>query len=183
MPTSQGSVAARDEARLRELDRRTIRAQQEAQNGPRGVVAWRDRVAAGFTFPGLTRTAVMRVRVDVAPGRQYLLVARCGLYVTGATDSYVTLWLHATTDGSDAATTSPTIRQAAQTTPANASVRDGHIERLWQPAAGVATVSLLLAVEGADAARTYGVFNTSPWVPQLWIEDRGVAVAASGDDF
>ncbi|MBN9108559.1 MAG: hypothetical protein J0I34_07230 [Pseudonocardia sp.] len=182
-PTSEASVAARDEARLRELDRRTVRAQAAAQNGPRGTVAWGERAGAGFTFAGLVRTAVMRLAVDVTVGRQYRLTARCGLYVTGAGDSNITLWFHATTDGSDATTTSPTIRQTAQTTPANASVRDGVISRLWQPPSGASRLSLLFALEGADGARTYGIYNTSPWLAQVDIEDLGVAVAASGTDF
>ena len=115
VPSSDATAARRDESRLRELDRKALRAVQLAQGGPRGIVAQARKTSGPVTTSATTSAgaaSVIDVSAQLLFDRLYAVYAP-NLGFFGTAGQLVVVQILYTMDGSAPSATST---QLVQTT-------------------------------------------------------------------
>jgi len=170
----------RNEARLRELDRKTAgiaavaqAAQEAVASGSLGDVGWTEVTSSVTGLVGGTRTAVaLLADVPVLAGRHYRVHAVLSPYSTdGSTPTFADAFLLYTLDGSDPTTSSPVLVQGLGYYPSGGIPVTAHLTRRFVPGAD-APLSLLLAVTG-QSGRAHAVAGSATAPIQVWVEDIG----------
>lgn len=186
--TSDASAARRDEARLRELDRKALRAQQVAAGGARGIVPGGLVLvtSGGPTTSGstpATGASVLSASVALPYGRQFeVRVPNLGFNSVAA--GFVIAQITYTIDGSDPTVTSTVLDTA--TTDTSGSTRGLNMTGFVAVARPlgvddtVTGVTLKVLVSfWAGLAGTYTVQTHPTWPAKLVIEDKGPAAVAA----
>lgn len=182
-PTSDDAAARRDEARLRELDRKALRAVEAAQAGPRGIIAMTKKTTGPVTTTATTSAgaaSVIAVSAFLTFDRLYAVYApNLGLFGPGGQLAIVQILY--TLDGSAPSATSTQLVQTTCDT--SGSSRAAHPFETISVSRGPSTPALdtgvtfrgLVTLFGTGAG-SYTCVAQPGWPQQLIVEDKGIVL-------